>query len=188
MSFHRKSWPKVEENTYRSDEMDALVRWALRDSVAGEEPPPEVWHKIRSGLEQPKAQAHPRRGRLLLAQSWLVQLLVLSIILLTAFDLSLSQGFDWLDHEVVVNGRLTPQPGSEEAVLSLTEEDVLSGPYLFHSAGTTTVVSKTSPLSLSKSAVFERTSSFDGSTELAEVRPRMTVPGRKRAYKFFPFR
>lgn len=186
MSFRRKRWPTVEENTYHSDEIGALVRWALRDSVAGEEPPPEVWHKIRARLEQPKAQSHPRRGRLLLAQSsWLVQLLVLSIIILTAFDLSLSQGFDWLDHEHVVNGRLTPQPGSEEVVLSLTEDDVLSGHYFL--ASPTAVVSKTGTLSLSKSAVFERTSSFARTSASSVEPPRMTVSRRKRAYKSFPF-
>ena len=143
MSFHRKSWPTVEENTYRNDEVDALVRWALRDSVAGEEPSPEVWYKIRARLEQPKTQLHPRRGRLLSAQlSWLVQLLVLGILILAAFGLSLSQGgFDFSsDHEYVVNGELTPQPGSEEGVSpSTTDNDMLSGYYLFQSAREMTI-------------------------------------------------
>jgi hypothetical protein len=134
MSFHRKSWPTVEENTCRNDEVDALVRRALRDSVAGEEPSPEVWYKIRARLEQPKTQLHPRRGRLLSAQlSWLVQLLVLGILILVAFGLSLSQGFDFSsDREYVVNGGLTPQPNSEEAALPSTD-DMLSGYYLFQS-------------------------------------------------------
>ena len=193
MSFHRKSWLTVEEGPYQNSEIDALVRWALRDSVAGEEPPPEVWHKIRARLEQPKVQSHPRRGRLLLTQfSWPVQLLVLGIIILMAFDLSLSQGFDSLDYEHVVNGRPTPQPGSEEVVLASTEEDVLSGHYLFHSANTTTVVNKTSTLSPSKSAVFERTSSSDRtsaslrrehSVERSVEPLRMTFSRRKRAYE-----
>jgi len=187
MSFHsknRKNWPTVEENTYHSDEIDALVRGALQDSVAGEEPPPEVWPKIRARLEQPKAQSHPRRGRLLLTQfSWLVQLLVLGIIILMAFDLSLSQGFDWLDREHVVNGRPTPQPGYDEVILALTKEGVLSRHYLFHSANTTTVVNKTSTLSPSKSPAFERTSSFDR-TSASSVEPlRMTVSRPERTYK-----
>jgi hypothetical protein len=138
MSFHsknRKSWPTVEENTYHSDGIDALVRGALRDSVAGEEPPPEVWYKIRARLEQPKAQFHHRRERLLSAQlSLLVQVLVLGIIL-AAFGFGLSQGLDFsLDHEYVVNGEPTPQPDSEEVVLSSTDDDVLSGHRLFQSS------------------------------------------------------
>jgi len=131
----------VEKSPYQNDEVDALVRWALWDSVAGEEPSPEVWHKIRAGLEQPKAQSHPRRGRVLVAQfSWLVQLLVLGIIILVAFGLSLSQGFDLsLDHEYVVNGTLTPQPASEEIVLPSTDYDMLSRYYLFQAAKELTI-------------------------------------------------
>jgi hypothetical protein len=141
MSFHRKSWPRVEENTYRNDEVDALVRWALRESVAGEEPSPEVWYKIRARLEQPKTKLHPRRGRLLSAQlSWLVQLLVLGILILAAFGLSLSQGLDFSsDHEYVVNGELTPQPDSEEDAPLSTDEHMLSGYYLFQSARESTI-------------------------------------------------
>jgi hypothetical protein len=141
MSFHRKSRPTTEENTYQSDEMDALIRWALRNSVAGEEPSPEVWDRIRAGLEQPKAQLPPRRKRLLVAQwSWLVQLLVLGILILVAFGLSLSHGFDFSsDHEYVVNGTLTPQPDSEEVAPLSTDEHMLSGYYLFQSAREMTI-------------------------------------------------
>jgi hypothetical protein len=144
MSFHnknRKSWLTMEESTYQNDEMDALVRWALRDSVADEEPPPEVWHKIRARLHQPKAQSHPRRRRLLSAQlSWLVQLLVLGIIVLVVLGLTMSQGFDFsLDHEYVVNGTLTPQADSEEAGPLSTDEHMLSRYYLFHAARKLTV-------------------------------------------------
>ena len=122
--------------------MDALVRWVLRNSLAGEEPSPEVWDRIRARLEQPKVQFHPRRKRLLSVQlSWLVQLLVLGILILVAFGLSLSQGFDFSsDHEYVVNGELTPQPGSEEVVSpSTTDDDMLSGYYLFQSAREMTI-------------------------------------------------
>jgi len=128
MSFHRKNWPTVEENTYPSDEMDTLVRWTLRDSVAGEEPPPETWDRIRARLEQPKAQSQPRRAKVLSVHlSWVVQLLVLGIIILVAFGLSVRQGFDFsLDHEYVVNGTLTPQPDSERILLSSADDDVLS--------------------------------------------------------------
>jgi anti-sigma-K factor RskA len=144
MSFHsknRKNWPAVEENTYPYDEMDALVRWALRDSVADEEPPPEVWHQIKARLEQPKAQSYPRRGRLLSAQlSWLVQLLVLGIIVLVVFGLSLSEWFDLsLDHKYVVNGTLTPQPDSEKVVSFSTDDHMLSGYQLFQLARELTI-------------------------------------------------
>jgi len=72
--------------------------------------------------------------------SWLVQLLVLGIIILVAFGLSLSQGFDLsLDHEYVVNGTLTPQPASEEIVLPSTDYDMLSRYYLFQAAKELTI-------------------------------------------------
>jgi hypothetical protein len=139
MSFHSKNrtnLPTVEEDTYRNDEVDALVRWALRDSVAGEEPSPEVWHRIRARLEQPKVQPRLRRkGALSVQLSWLVQLLVLGILILAAFGLSLSQGLDFpSDRECVVNGERTPQPDSEEVAPLSTDEHMLSGYYLFQSA------------------------------------------------------
>ena len=141
MSFHRKNWSTVEENTYPNDEMDALVRWVLRDSVAGEEPSPEVWDRIRARLEQPEAQLRPRKKRGFVSQlSWLVQLVVLGILILVVFGLSLSQGFEpSLDHEYVVNGELTPQPDSEKVVSPSPEDDVLSGYYIFRSARELTV-------------------------------------------------
>jgi len=141
MSFHRKSWPRVEENTYRNDEVDALVRWALRESVAGEEPSPEVWDRIRARLEQSKVQPYLRRkGTLSVQLSWLVQLLVLGILILAAFGLSLSQGLDFSsDHKYVVNGELTPQPDSEEDAPLSTDDYMLSGYYLFQSARESTI-------------------------------------------------
>jgi hypothetical protein len=141
MSFHRKSWSRGEEDTYRNDEVDALVRWALRDSVAGEEPSPEVWDRIRARLEQSKVQRHLRRkGTLSVQLSWLVQLLVLGIIVLAAFGLSLSQGLDFpSDHEYVVNGELTPQPDSEEVAPLSADDHMLSGYYLFQSARESTI-------------------------------------------------
>ena len=141
MSFHRKSWLMAEESTYPDDEMDALVRCALRDSVAGEEPSPEVWDKIRARLEQPKAQLYPRRREgLVLQLSWLVRLLVLGLLILVAFGLSLSQGFEpSLDHEYVVNGELTPQPGSGKVVSPSPDEDMLSGYQIFRSARELTI-------------------------------------------------
>jgi len=141
MSFHKKIWPMVEENTYPNDEVDALVRWALRDSVAGERPSPEVWHRIRARLEQPEAQPFPRkRGGLALQLSWLVQLVVLGVLIMVAFGLSLGQGLDFsLDHEYIINSELTPQPDSEEDAPLSTDDYMLSGYYLFRSARELTV-------------------------------------------------
>jgi len=131
----------IEENRYQSDEVDALVRWALRESVAGEEPSPEVWDRIRARLEQSKVQPHLRRkGTLSVQLSWLIQLLVLGIIVLVAFGLSLSQGLDFSsDREYVVNGELTPQPDSEEDAPLSTDDYMLSGYYLFQSARESTI-------------------------------------------------
>jgi hypothetical protein len=132
----------IEKNPYPNDEIDTLVRWALQDSVADEEPSPEVWHRIRARLEQPKAQFHPPwKKKALVAQlSWLVQLLVLGIIVLVVLGLSLSQEFDFsLDHEYVVNDERTPQPDSEEVVPLSTDEHMLSGYYLFKSARELTI-------------------------------------------------
>jgi len=141
MSFRRESRPAKEENTYQNDEMDALIRWALRDSVAGERPSPEVWHRIRARLEQPEAQPFPRkRGGLALQLSWLVQLIVLGVLIMVAFGLSLGQGLDFLlDHEYIINSELTPQPDSEEDAPLSTDDYMLSGYYLFQSARELTV-------------------------------------------------
>jgi hypothetical protein len=133
MSFHRKGWPAAEEGPYSSDEMDALVGWVLRDWVGSEEPSPEVWHRIKAGLER-RGRGSPSVRGLSVQWSWLVQVLVLGLVILVAFGLSLSQGFDFsLDHEYVVNGELTPQPDSEE-VVSPSTDDMLSRYYFFQAA------------------------------------------------------
>jgi hypothetical protein len=38
------------ENQQPLDEIDRLIRWALIDEVAGEEPSPQVWHNIQARL------------------------------------------------------------------------------------------------------------------------------------------
>jgi hypothetical protein len=45
MSFP-KTQPEMEEQPL--DEMDQLIRWALLDAVAGEEPSPQVWQDIKA--------------------------------------------------------------------------------------------------------------------------------------------
>ena len=72
--------------------------------------------------------------------SWLVQVLVLGVIILVTLGFSLSQVLDLsLDHEYVVNGTLTPPPGSEEVVSPSTDEHMLSGYYLFQAARELTI-------------------------------------------------
>jgi hypothetical protein len=40
--------PRMENQPL--DEMDRLIRWALVDEVAGEEPSPQAWHNIQARL------------------------------------------------------------------------------------------------------------------------------------------
>jgi hypothetical protein len=47
MSFP-KTQPKMEEQPL--DEIDQLIRWALLDAVASEEPSPQVWQDIKARL------------------------------------------------------------------------------------------------------------------------------------------
>jgi len=47
MSFP-KTQLKMEEQPL--DEIDQLIRWALLDAVASEEPSPQVWQDIKAGL------------------------------------------------------------------------------------------------------------------------------------------
>ncbi|MBL7184084.1 MAG: hypothetical protein ISS50_06505 [Anaerolineae bacterium] len=45
MSSHR-----IKPKTQPLDAIDELIRWALLDAVAGEEPSPQVWHNIQARL------------------------------------------------------------------------------------------------------------------------------------------
>jgi hypothetical protein len=47
MSFHRI---QPEMKGQPPDAMDELIRWALLDEVAGEEPSPQVWQNIQARL------------------------------------------------------------------------------------------------------------------------------------------
>jgi hypothetical protein len=46
------SFPEVQPNREEQplDEIDQLIRWALLDAVAGEEPSPQVWQGIKAGV------------------------------------------------------------------------------------------------------------------------------------------
>ena len=39
-----------------TDELDGLIRWALREAVAGAGPSPHVWGRIMERVERPTAQ------------------------------------------------------------------------------------------------------------------------------------
>ena len=55
MSSHRIQ-PEMEGQPL--DRLDELIRWALLDEVAGEEPSPQVWQNIQAGLMM-RSQAMP---------------------------------------------------------------------------------------------------------------------------------
>jgi len=55
MSSHRIQ-PKL-------DRVDELIRWALLDEVAGEEPSPQVWQSIQARLI-PRPQVMPSQSRM----------------------------------------------------------------------------------------------------------------------------
>lgn len=55
MSSHRIQ-PEMEEQPL--DGLDELIRWALLDEVAGEEPSPQVWQNIQTRLMM-RSQAMP---------------------------------------------------------------------------------------------------------------------------------
>jgi hypothetical protein len=64
MSF-RKIQPKMESQPL--DEIDELIRWALLDEVAGEEPSPQVWWNIQARL---KARSEAMRGQSGVERPW----------------------------------------------------------------------------------------------------------------------
>ena len=55
MNSHRIQ-PEMEGQPL--DGLDELIRWALLDEVAGEEPSPQVWQNIQAGLMM-RSQAMP---------------------------------------------------------------------------------------------------------------------------------
>jgi len=57
------------------DVMDELIRWALVDEVAGEEPSPQVWQKIQAGvIAHSRARPRPSRVRRPWRQfAWILQ-------------------------------------------------------------------------------------------------------------------
>jgi len=48
--WHMISRRKISEE-YPTDELDSLIRWALRERVAGATPPPRVWRRINERLK-----------------------------------------------------------------------------------------------------------------------------------------
>jgi hypothetical protein len=71
----RKIQPKMEDQPL--DEIDELIRWALVDEVAGEEPSPQVWQNIQARLmarswamPSPSGVARPWRQFASALQDW----------------------------------------------------------------------------------------------------------------------
>jgi hypothetical protein len=51
--------PNMESQSL--DAIDELIRWALLSEVAGEEPPPQVWHNIQARL-MARSRSIPRQS------------------------------------------------------------------------------------------------------------------------------
>jgi hypothetical protein len=59
------------------DNIDSIIRWALRDSVADAEPSPQVWERIRQrirGRAGASVERAPARHKALLRRLWPSQL------------------------------------------------------------------------------------------------------------------
>jgi len=67
-----------DDRETRSGRLDAMIRWTLRESVAGAAPPPTAWREIceRAGRESARARGARWRDLRLACRSmviWLVQ-------------------------------------------------------------------------------------------------------------------
>ena len=71
-------WPMNSRNLRPGNQLDRLIRQALVDSVAGEEPPARVWERIRSALTQPAHQPAIRWSGAMFQAALLLFVLVLS--------------------------------------------------------------------------------------------------------------
>jgi hypothetical protein len=110
----------------QGDDLGQLIRWSLEDSVAGAEPPPNVWPKILHRVEQmdsPASTAPRVKRRAAFPVASLVQAVVISALLLT-FGLS-------IDHNAVVPTREYPVASTPRVrKVSVSEnvpQDVLRG-------------------------------------------------------------
>lgn len=63
------------EHGYCSDDLDVLIRIALRDSVAGAKPPPRVWKRIEERVRRLAVAGWPR-GQTVFDQQWIFPSLV----------------------------------------------------------------------------------------------------------------
>jgi hypothetical protein len=85
------------------DDLEQLICWSLEDSVAGAEPPPDVWPKILDRVKQldaPAGAVPQGKRRVAFPVASLVQAVVVSALLL-AFGLG-------IDQNVVTPGREHP--------------------------------------------------------------------------------
>ena len=104
---------------------DELIRWALRDTVAGEEPSPRVWRSIRARLSVAGEPVVRRRERrLLFGLSPVAQVLVVGL-LVVACGVRLQQGVEvWQGEHPAKTALVTEQATGERFFV---EEDLLEG-------------------------------------------------------------
>lgn len=73
------------------DDLARLIRWSLKDSISGAEPPADVWPKILGRVREMSASAHPKRSlRTSFPLAPFVQAVVVSALLL-AFGLGVER-------------------------------------------------------------------------------------------------
>ncbi|MBC7263296.1 MAG: hypothetical protein H5T64_02935 [Chloroflexi bacterium] len=110
--------------------MGSLIRWALRESVSGGEPSPQVWSNILSKIQSKgRAVQSRQRGRFSASFVPLLQAVVLSALIL-AFGVSLERDLD-LWHRSAPSVAATPTRETVvPEVLFESRDDMLSGAFL----------------------------------------------------------
>jgi hypothetical protein len=108
------------------DDLGELIRWSLEDSIAGAEPPEDIWPKIVERVEQKQAPAtarRPLRRRVAFPLASLVQAVVISTLLL-AFGVGVNQDVGMTAREYRL---ATTAPVRRPRVSQDVPEDVLRG-------------------------------------------------------------
>lgn len=108
----------------------SLIHWALKESVSGREPSPQVWRNVLSEIQNKKRGAQSRqRGRFSVSFVPLLEAVVLSALIL-AFGISLEQDFDlWQQGAPSVVATPTRETVAS-AVLFESRDDMLNGAFL----------------------------------------------------------
>lgn len=108
------------------DDLGRLIRWSLEDSVAGAEPPPDVWPRILDRVKQmdaPTSAAPRMKRRAAFPVASLVQAVVISALLL-AFGLGGDQNTAMPRQEYPVASTPTVR---RLAVVEEAPKDILRG-------------------------------------------------------------